>query len=166
MCASVHVCVLGLLSVHYTKAGFCAVLCPRLSQSCPGIMNYTGCHGGAQCVSASEMDSILAQITSQIPFKWQSQAARPALLVPAHMFLYHNWALTCSFFSGHSIKALGQNTREEHKRGQCTVCMTEIDPVFTSVNSTSCFSAIYQFSQHSVCSALCASLFLGRAITK
>lgn len=75
---------LGLLSLHYTRAGSTPVLCPR-SLPLPVLArnNELPVDAMGGWLSGSEVDSILVQITSQIPFKWQSQAA-PCLF---HVFL-------------------------------------------------------------------------------
>lgn len=66
-CASVCETGLGLLSLHYTRAGSTPVLCPRsLPLPVPARNNELQWMPWGGWVSGSEVDSILAQITSQI----------------------------------------------------------------------------------------------------
>lgn len=71
VCKCVCECVcetrLGLLSLHYTRAGSTPVLCPRsLPLPVPARNNELQWMPWGGWVSGSEVDSILAQITSQI----------------------------------------------------------------------------------------------------
>lgn len=70
----VSVCAgrLGLLSLHYTRAGSTPVLCPRsMPLPAPTWNNELQRMPWGLSGFSSGVDSILAQITSQITFKWK-----------------------------------------------------------------------------------------------
>lgn len=85
----------GLLSLHYTRAGSTLVLCPRsLALPAPTWNNELQRMPWGLSGFSSRVDSILAQITSQIAFKWKLLWLFPACS-----------ELICSFF----FKALCPN---------------------------------------------------------
>lgn len=92
---------LGLLSLHYTRAGSTPVLCPRsLPLPAPTWNNELQPMPWGLSGLSSGVDSILAQITSQIAFKCQFLWLFPAWTQMICSF-FNEFSLTLAFFCGH-----------------------------------------------------------------
>lgn len=127
---------LGLLSLHYTRAGSTPVLCPRsLPLPAPTWNNELQRMPWGLSGFNSGVDSILAQITSQIAFKWKFLWLVPCLGWNNLLF-FNEFSLTLAFSCGHIYMCL-KTSASLLRTGFCSAsCALPVDSSSSSVVET------------------------------